>query len=1832
MRRRKDNRKTSLFRSSSFEICEERRLMACDLNFNPNNLFGDDGALHQLQNVIDTATVVGKQIPIIGEQIADSVPFGVDVREALGDVYESAAGNLEEKLDTTLNEVLGSENYAFLDDLIDVEIDTEACTATATIDMSRTLAAWDSPGVEFDVGLQALPIYASGDIDGIELEMGFDLTPFEIAFDLEKGGVELDTNGTTFSFDVNAGFGETAEISAQVGFLQMSISDGLAGDPNGGGEPNEDEKSGLSLGVDVVFGDNFSIDTLDVEGDAALKVHMRTEVADNMPSISADFILEYDLDGAEEPEARFENVSIGLGDIVSEFLGPVIELLDPILGPIEKVNNLLVNPIPVLSDIGLGDVSVMDIATGIADQLELPPDYEAYISLIDIVTTVVDIVTMFECDADCTEVMVNVGDFSLSDTNGDLRSLDSKILNPNLFDTNLSNLSIGDFADLNGLSDRIDGLDIPPAIKGQITSGLDEIDEKLSQGATLSFPIFDNPAGVLFQLLIGQNADLLRVDAAFAPGSSDVNLNGTLPIGISGGLRGGFAPSIHLGLGYDTFGLRRFIENHRTGQASGIDFLDGFYITDSSDLAIEGNLEAFVSVNALVFSAEASGGITAGIRADVIGSAEDPSLPDEDNEPEKVRFLSEMGSCAFAVSGSIDAEVSVTAKLGVQLGPVFLGKQHTWDIAHFQVASFDTGCVANPYYTPDGEDVTLAEIDEDTGVLTLLTGPRSGDRSASAYPLEINEYYDVFPASVQQGSVQVNAFGLTQIFEGVTRIEADMGSGFDNVTIAEGIEVDVEISGGDGPDVLRSFGSGVSTFYGGNGGDVLQGGTGANFLYGGAGDDGITGVGSELATIEISGEGGNDTITGGLGSNVIHGGAGLDTIVGGDGPNVLHGGPNDDNITGGRGVNSIFGESGADRITAGPGENTIEGGIGDDVIFTGAGSSTVAGGIGDDSLSWDIGDGTVSFDGGIGFDSIGMIGASGSDTFMLMNQSNNLRVLGPGFDGPVETISSSVEQVSVDGRFGTDHILVQPLAGTGIQRVNINLTDNLSRDGEEDVISIHGTPVRDELVVENVDVSLVDTPSDEPPVIGGVMRISGFLGHAETFVEPYEIFAMNFADRVLVNTHDANDLLTVKGATGPTFINTSVGDDEIHVEAVEVADPRTETGDYFSGINVDGGSGSNQLVIDETGTAVNDVIGVSDSVVSSSLLPAVHYQATDGGSFGQGIDVVAGGQNDTVNVSSTLRGNVTTVHGSGGDDNLVVDSDTREADGDLNAIRGRLVLNGGAGHTVVTLVDSLDDDPSPETVLKEAKAGLLDAVAVIGFAGPNDEVPVLVVDHADQVLQLRGSDHASASERFVVQNTILGETIIDDQQGDANYVVQSTQGNLQIVGGDGDELIEVTPSTQHWGDLMGDVSVDAGAGTDRVHIDDQATGELTFYELTANSLARGPAFGGTVSFDSELEFLDLDGANASSVFTVVDAPTSTDVNVDQGGGSNIAVGPTTGADWQIVGADEVRIIDRVRISNTQTLASGGGANNFAVFNGGSVSAAIIGTETGRDVLDYSNYVGAVTIDLEANSATGVTSFDRIDKFTGTAADDTLVGPSVETSWSIDGDGVGAVQIVGFPIDREFESFEHLVGGSGHDSFRMRPDGHVRSISGGDGIDVVNYALFSEAVVVDLLNEVATNVDSLTEVENAIGGAGDDTLRGDANNNALNGLAGDDILNGNDGDDALGGASGTDILIGGNGADTISGGADSDLLIAAATTYDQDVRSLESIRTRWSDDESTYRQRIAAITAQGVRAPLNDAVVASDTDIDSLFGGPDLDWIWSDDNDNLNDLVAGERVD
>ena len=84
---------------------------------------------------------------------------------------------------------------------------------------------------------------------------------------------------------------------------------------------------------------------------------------------------------------------------------------------------------------------------------------------------------------------------------------------------------------------------------------------------------------------------------------------------------------------------------------------------------------------------------------------------------------------------------------------------------------------------------------------------------------------------------------------------------------------------------------------------------------------------------------------------------------------------------------------------------------------------------------------------------------------------------------------------------------------------------------------------------------------------------------------------------------------------------------------------------------------------------------------------------------------------------------------------------------------------------------------------------------------------------------------------------------------------------------------------------------------------------------------------------------------------------------------------------------------------------------------------------------------------------------------------------------------------------------------------------------------------------NIYNALLHDGDPRALIENARGGAGDDSLRGNAADNRLKGNAGDDRLMGLKGSDTLIGNAGQDLLLGGAGGDVLRGGRDCDTLKA-----------------------------------------------------------------------------------
>ena len=117
----------------------------------------------------------------------------------------------------------------------------------------------------------------------------------------------------------------------------------------------------------------------------------------------------------------------------------------------------------------------------------------------------------------------------------------------------------------------------------------------------------------------------------------------------------------------------------------------------------------------------------------------------------------------------------------------------------------------------------------------------------------------------------------------------------------------------------------------------------------------------------------------------------------------------------------------------------------------------------------------------------------------------------------------------------------------------------------------------------------------------------------------------------------------------------------------------------------------------------------------------------------------------------------------------------------------------------------------------------------------------------------------------------------------------------------------------------------------------------------------------------------------------------------------------------------------------------------------------------------------------------------------------------------------------------FSQVEEVVGGSGDDTFLLT-GAFNGLIDGAGGRDTLSYASRSGSVTVDLAARTATDTTGVVGIEDIIGGSGADTLTGDSGANRLTGGPGADVLAGGPGDDVY-------VMTIGSLADTIAENSD-----------------------------------------------------------------------------------------
>ncbi len=929
---------------------------------------------------------------------------------------------------------------------------------------------------------------------------------------------------------------------------------------------------------------------------------------------------------------------------------------------------------------------------------------------------------------------------------------------------------------------------------------------------------------------------------------------------------------------------------------------------------------------------------------------------------------------------------------------------------------------------------------------------------------------------------------------GVDWLQGDTGNdyldgGEGNSTLLGGDGNDELFGGGDidylqgdaGDDYLDGFaandmllgGDGSDTLFGSDGNDHLQGDIGDDYLDGGAGLDSIWGgAGND----SIYGGEGNDQITGEADDDYIEGGGGNDYLEGGDGNDVIYAGDLDDTLWGGGGNDSLFGESHRDHIYGEAGDDYIDGGDDDDYIDGGAGSDAIYGGAGNDSISG--GAGSDYIDGGIGDDSLygnerdTLAGGGSSDTYLIdgsdvvitdldyattdyVQSSVNfalpayvemLTLTGEGDTNGSgndygNTIKGNVGRNAISGAGGDD--LVH--AGAGDDQI-FGDTGNDYLYGGSDDDAINGGDGNDQIYGGSGRNTLIGGAGNDSmeggcggwytafagdPLMSadtGVNIMSGGLGD-----DYYVIYSPD--DVVIENANEGNyDQVR-------NFIHAYTLPD--NVETLRL------TGDNaFNGT----GNGQNNQIFGNNNANILEGGAGGDWIYSSggddTMSGGIHdaspgYESYDylcGGDYYYGF---ANGSWGEVWYDN-FNGNDTYLFGRGSGQDIIYDRDATAGNVDTILL--------GSGISTADII-----------VRRERYTSMSDTAdhLILSIAGAGDSIKV--------------QNWFDESNTWKVENIRFADGTIWDVSDIAQRLLEPTEGNDILVGGDGDDYMRGAGGDDEIYDGEGNDTIDGGAGSDTI-----------FGGLGADVYLFGRGYGKDYISEDNSYADPTQGSDDTILFSAGIMPGDIMLTKNEYGALVISVVGTSDSITVSMNVDGSWQIGNIQFADG-TFWDMRTINNILALQG----------TAGDDTL---------------------TGFSTSDRMYGYAGNDVLYGR--EGNDTLDG-GTGA---------------DTLIGEAGNETFIVDNTGDVITENTNEGTDSVQSSV-TYALAANVENLILTETTAINGTGNIlnnylIGNSAINTLTGGAGNDTLDGGAGKDTLIGGTGND-------TYVFARGYGQDTIN---------------------------------------------------------------------------------------------
>lgn len=505
------------------------------------------------------------------------------------------------------------------------------------------------------------------------------------------------------------------------------------------------------------------------------------------------------------------------------------------------------------------------------------------------------------------------------------------------------------------------------------------------------------------------------------------------------------------------------------------------------------------------------------------------------------------------------------------------------------------------------------------------------------------------------------------------------------------------------------------------------------------------------------------------------------------------------------------------------------------------------------------------------------------------------------------------------------------------------------------------------------------------------------------------------------------------------------------------------------------------------------------------------------------------------------------------------------------------------GTSEIEIISALGPDPSLDSVIIAGGAGA-DNIRV-GTNGVNlngDDDADLFFSTPSQNLALfsvlggGGDDNISAAGDLGTGSAWPAAIRLDGGAG--NDTVTGGTGPGMLIGGDGNDTVNGGSGDETIDGGAGNDTLSGGAGNDTLSGGD---GDDTFNEGSAANGAdvfSGGAGSDTVSYSERTNSVSvtLDGTANDGEASEGDNVSGDIENATGGAGADTLIG-SSGANALDGGPGDDALSGGL---GNDTLSGGPGNDIFSEDSSPNGSDVFIGGD-GEDTVSYALRTNPVTVTIDDTANDGESGeadnvHSDVEDVVGGSGNDTITGSSFGNALSGGPgndtlNGGGGMDTLRGGLGNDIEN-----GDTGDDTFLE--DAAVNGADvfvGGPGLDTISYAERTNPVKVTLDGKkdsgAASEGDQVSsDVENALGGSGDDILTGSEASNILRGNGGNDTLTGGDGNDILDGGAGNDSENGGagndlfvegaiaNGADVFSGGAGIDTVSYAARTISVEV--------------------------------------------------------------------------